>query len=702
MSTASASTRARVVWSAAVVVAASLPHWPLLPAWLPMTLCVAVAWRLAADRLGWRPPGRALRMLLAAAALCGVLAEFRTINGVIAGSALLVVMVALKLVETRTHRDEVVLMIISYFLVFASLLEHQSPVVGAYLVAFVLVTTAGLVQLGRGGPLLPSARTLGIAGGLLLKALPVMVVLFVLFPRLPGPLWALPTAPGTGTTGLSDSMTPGDISRLVLSDDVAFRVEFAGNAPPLGELYWRGPVLGEFDGRTWTRSLARRLDAPPRVEYLGEPVEYRVLLEPGTPGWTFALDMPRTWSEAGRLVMTSEYQLVARARRDFGRRLDYRATSHTRYRTLDAPGVHERRLLTHLPDGSSPRTVALVAGWQAQGLGGEALIRTALDYFRRQPFRYTLTPARLGARPVDEFLFETREGFCEHYASALAVMLRAAGMPARVVTGYHGGELNEFGHYYVVRQSDAHAWTEVWLEDRGWIRVDPTATIAPERIERGAASSLARFGGSAIGRVGWIRAIRHLWDTFDARWYELVIGYGETTQRMLLERLGFVSPSAARLLGATALGVALIFALFTLGHALASRSRPARDPAARAFDRFVRRLGRRGIRPPAPGETPSDYAERAALALPDDAPAVRAIAAAYLSARYEPDGDGDALRRLDALVRGFKRRRRDARASRETRSPASVPASGSGSRSTEPDRRALPHDPRRDSRQGVS
>ncbi|MFS8608772.1 MAG: DUF3488 domain-containing protein, partial [Gammaproteobacteria bacterium] len=235
------STRARLVWSAGVVVAASLPHWSLLPAWLPALLLAAAAWRLAADRFGWRTPGRALRIVLAAAAFSGVIAEFRTINGVIAGSALLVAMVALKLVETRTHRDEVLLMIISYFLVFASLLEHQSPLVGAYLIVFVLVTTAGLVQLGRGGPLLPSARTLGVAAGLLVKAVPVMLVLFVLFPRLPGPLWALPTAPGSGATGLSDSMTPGDISHLVLSDEIAFRVEFEGEPPPLGELYWRGP-----------------------------------------------------------------------------------------------------------------------------------------------------------------------------------------------------------------------------------------------------------------------------------------------------------------------------------------------------------------------------------------------------------------------------------------------------------------------------
>ena len=652
----SVSTRARLVWSAGVVVAASLPHWPLLPAWLPALLLAASAWRLSADRFGWRTPGRPLRIVLAAAALLGVLAEFRTINGVIAGSSLLVAMVALKLVETRTHRDEVLLMIISYFLVFASLLEHQSPLVGAYLIVFVLVTTAGLVQLGRGGPLLPSARTLGVAAGLLVKALPVMLVLFVLFPRLPGPLWALPTAPGSGATGLSDSMTPGDISHLVLSDEIAFRVEFEGEPPPLGELYWRGPVLAEFDGRTWTRGFAHRLDEPPRVEYLGAPVEYRVLLEPGTPGWTFALDMPRSWSEPGRLVMTSDYQLVARTRRDRGRRLDYRVVSHTRYRTLEPPGLYERHRLTYVPEGSSPRTVALVADWKAQGLAGEALIRRALDHFTREPFRYTLRPARLGAQPVDEFLFDTREGFCEHYASALAIMLRAAGMPARVVTGYHGGERNGFGGYYVVRQSDAHAWTEVWLDDRGWIRIDPTAAIAPDRIERGAASTIAGLG-SAIGRVGWIRTMRHLWDTFEMRWYELVVGYGQTTQRLFLERLGFVSTSAARLLGAAAVGVASILALLTIGHAIASRLQRGPDPVTRAFGRFVRRLRRHGVRPPAPHETPSAYAERAARALPGDAAALREIAAAYLAARYEPDRDGDARRRLEALVRRFRPRR---------------------------------------------
>lgn len=645
--------RARVLWSAAIVVGASLPHFVLLPAWLPAILCLCVAWRIAAERRGWRAPGRGVRMLLAVAALAIVLAEYRTINGVTAGSTLLVIMVALKLVETRTHRDELVLMIICYFLVFSSLLEHQSPTVGAYLLGFVLITTAGLVQLGRRGPLLPPARTLKLAGGLLLKAVPVMVVLFVLFPRLPGPLWALPSDSRSGTTGLSDSMTPGDISELVRSDQIAFRVEFDDAAPPLGTLYWRGPVLAHFDGRTWSRRFAAGRADRERIEYLGDPVEYRVLLEPGTPGWTFALDLPRSWSEPERLSMTADFQLVSRSRRDFDRRLNYRVTSHPRYRTLEALSEGERRILTHLPGGTSPRTRALVERWRDAGLTDLQLIETALAYFREQPFRYTLTPARLGREPVDEFLLETLEGFCEHYASAFAVMMRAADIPARIVTGYHGGERNELNGYYVVRQSDAHAWTEVWLEGRGWVRIDPTAAIAPERIERGAASS--GLGIAPIARVGWLRTARFAWDALHTRWYDFVIGYGQTTQRALLARLGFDSPTIDRLLAATAVSIVLFVTLFTIGYTLAARVRRVPlDPPARAFRRFARRLERSRISPPAPHETPTAFAERAAQALPAAAADIRRITAAYLRARYEPDRRGDALRRLETLVGAFR------------------------------------------------
>jgi len=666
--------RARLLWLAAVAIGASLPHWLVLPAWTTLLLVGCVLWRLAGRHLGLPMPGKRTRTLLALLAFAAVLASFRTINGVEAGSALLIVMVALKVLEAGTHRDQVVLTIVAYFVVFAALIDQQSIFIGAYLLAFVFITTAGLLQLGRRGAPRPIRATSALAGRMLLQALPVMLVLFVLFPRLSSPLWALPTDSETATTGLSDSMTPGAISALVQSDQVVFRVEFDGEPPPADALYWRGPVLARFDGRTWSRPRSRLPGTAREIEYLGEPTAYRVTLEPNGRGWTFALDMPREWSGVERMLLASDYQLVVRLGRDHAPRLQYSVVSHTRYLALDPLTDGERAQLTRLPEGSNPRTLDLVRGWLERGLDADGVVAEALRLFREQPFRYTLTPPPLGEHSVDEFLFETRAGFCGHYASAFAVMMRAAGIPARVVTGYQGGELNAFREHYTIRQSDAHAWTEVWLDGRGWVRVDPTAAVAPERIELGAAASTdARFARSGFDLV---RTLRYAWDALDAYWYSWVIGYTEARQTMLLERLGLDWATPAVLTAAAIAAAALIIALLAVYYGLAQRGRKRTDPAARAYAVFCRRLARCGVSPPRIGEGPAAFAARAERELPGLGAAIRQIAAAYVRARYEPDPAGERQERLERLVKAFRPVRRGAPASRGTRYRANARASG--------------------------
>ena len=671
-------TRRRLLWLAAVVVGASLPHWLAVPPWVTLLLVGCVLWRLEGERRGLPMPGKRARILLALLAFAAVFASFRTINGLEAGSALLIVMVALKFLEVGTHRDQVVLTIVAYFVVFASLIEQQSIFLAGYLLAFAFVTTAGLLQLGRRGELRPIRATSKLAGRLLLQALPVMLALFVLFPRLSGPLWPLPSDPQRAISGLSDTMTPGNITELAQSDDVAFRVEFVGEPPPADALYWRGPVLSIFDGRSWSRDGFRPPPTDGEIEYLGEPIEYDVMLEPNGRGWTFALDMPREWSGVERMRMTADYQLAIRFRfgRDLSSRLQYRVVSHTSYRALDPLTDRERVSLTRLPEGSSPRTRELVRGWIDRGLDVDRIVAEALRLFREQPFRYTLTPPPLGTEPVDQFLFETQAGFCGHYASAFAVLMRAAGVPARVVTGYQGGELNAFSEHYTVRQSDAHAWVEIWLDGRGWTRVDPTAAVAPERIERGAAASAGRRFAARDFDV--IRTLRYAWDALDAYWYSWVIGYAETRQRMLLGRLGLDWATPALLSAVALAAAALIIALLAAYYGLAQRGRRRLDPAARAFAAVHRRLARCGVSPPAVGETPAAFAERAEHERPDLAPAVRHITAAYVRARYEPDPDGTRLARLERLVKAVRPVRRGARASRGTRYRANARASGSG------------------------
>ncbi len=651
--------RGRLLWSAGVVCGASLPHALVLPPWITALLVGCVLWRLEGARRGWKMPGRRLRVLLTLMAFVAVLSTFRTVNGVEAGSALLVMMVALKFLEARSHRDQIVLTIIAFFLVFAALIDQQSLFIGGYLLVFVLVTTAGLLQLGRRGPLQPMRATTLLAGRMLLQALPVMLVLFVLFPRLSGPLWALPNDPQRATTGLSDRMSPGDITELARSDEVAFRVDFADAPPPVEALYWRGPVLSAFDGRAWSRRWSTPQLQPGEIEYLGEPLEYRVMLEASGRGWTFGLDMPREWSGVERMAMTGEYQLLVRFGREITSRLDYRVVSHTSYRALDPLEELERLQLTRLPDDANPRTLQLVRSWLGRGLDHEALISEALRYFREQPFRYTLTPPALGDDSVDAFLFDTLAGFCGHYASALTVIMRAAGAPARVVTGYQGGERNAFGEYYIIRQSDAHAWVEVWLEDRGWVRVDPTAAVAPERIELGAAASAI----AGVARGGDIfRTARYAWDAVNTYWYTWVIGYGETRQRMFLRGVGldWASPAALSA-GAIAL-IAAIVALLAAYYGLVQRRRKRVDAAARCYAVFIRTLARHGVAPPRTGEGPASFAAEVARVRPELGPAANAIAAAYVGARYEPDPHGLTLARLERLVGALRRMRRGAAA----------------------------------------
>jgi transglutaminase-like putative cysteine protease len=625
---------------------------------------LSVAWRLGVAFYGWRSPSRIVRLPLSIGAFLAVLLQHRTLNGVEAGSALLVVMVALKVLESRSQRDQLVLVMLSYFLMFAGLLVDRGPLTTAYIAVLVWLTTVALIQIGRRGEFLPYRATALFGGRLLLLALPVMVALFVLFPRLPGPLWGIPGSTSSGATGLNDTMSPGDITNLALSDEVAFRVEFDGRPPRASDLYWRGPSLTNFNGRTWSmpQGMSRGERVAATIEYFGEPTSYHVTLEPTQRNWAFALDMPRQWS--GEVRMGSDYQLGAIFGGPRARRLDYRVTSHVDYRAREPLTEDERARFRALPEGSNPRARELARSWLADAPDGATIVKRSMDYLESQPFVYTLTPPVLGAQPVDEFLFETREGFCEHYASALTFLLRAAGLPARVVIGYQGGELNGLGGYYIVRQTDAHAWTEVWLEDEGWIRVDGVAAVAPERVALGfdGAGSGGVTAAAAALRARWSRPIALFLDAVNTRWQTWIIGYGPELQRSLLESLGFRDLRRAER-SAVLLGLAVVTTLSLLIGLSAYlswrlRQRVSVDAAARCFAIFVRRLARADVAARAPTEGPRAYAERAAAALPHAATRIHAVADLYLRARYEPDADGSALAALLAAVATF----RDARA----------------------------------------
>jgi hypothetical protein len=384
------------------------------------------------------------------------------------------------------------------------------------------------------------------------------------------------------------------------------------------------------------------------------------MLDPNGRNWAFALDMAARWSGNNNLRMNSDYQLGTFFGPPNARRMEYTVTSYVDYRAREPLTAGEIEVFRRLPEDSSPRARALAQGWLGDAPTGATIVARAMDYLRSQPFFYTLTPPALGSQPVDEFLFETREGFCEHYASAMTVLLRAAGLPARVVMGYQGGELNGFGGYYIVRQSDAHAWTEVWLEDEGWVRVDPVAAVAPDRVALGSSRYGANRGGiaDAVLRNTWLRQAMLAWDTVNTRWRAWVLGYGPELQRALLDRLGFGGLRRAQR-SAVLLGLAVVTTVFFLAGlsgylAWRKRHRTEVDAAAACFAKFTRRLARLRVRQPAAGEGPRVYADHAAAALPHLTLEIRTITELYLRARYEPDADRTSLGELEARVAAFR------------------------------------------------
>jgi len=633
-------------WVIAALGAALAPHIPFVPPWVALLVIAAGAWRWAADRRRWPMPPKWLRISAVVAATLAVLGSYRTVNGIEAGTALLALMAGVKLLETRGSRDLTVLAFIAYFLLYAALLRDQRLPQLPYLLGVTVFATAALMRVHAGTAGDSGRDVLRRTGALMLQAVPLALLLFLLFPRLPGPFWGVATS-DSARTGLGDEMTPGDISDLSASGEVAFRVRFLGELPPPVQRYWRGPVLHEFDGRSWRRPRAQAFPTQ-GVKFVGDPVDYQITLEPTDRPWILALDIPAEWPER-EAYRSYDFQLVS------PRRLtevsSYRLRSYPRF-VAGAELPHSlRNKDTRLPPEGNPRSRALARELAARHGEPLAIAQALLTMFREQPYVYTLDPPRLAENAMDEFLFTTRRGFCEHYASAFTLVMRAAGVPARVVTGYQGGEFNPIGGYLIVRQSDAHAWSEIWVAGRGWLRVDPTAAVAPERIERGLIGALGA-DEVAPGRLRdasdlWLQ-VELTWDTLNDFWNERVVRFNAARQMNLLERLGFDSPDW-RTLG---LGLAASLAGFfvSLSLYLAWRYRdPPRDWPARLHAEVARRLRRRGLSP-GPAEGPVAFLERAARACPDAARDLAAIRGLYVDLRYGPFPTESDLRRLKHLV----------------------------------------------------
>ncbi len=635
-----------ILISLAMVIA---PHTVHLPTWIPALVAVVL---LARFYIGWRHrklPPKWLLILLALACMAGIALSYRTLYGRDVGVAMLTVMMALKVMEMVKPRDTMVAVLLAYFLVVTNFFYSQSIPTALYMLLVVWVITATMIALQHHADRPKLDSVLRHAATIILQGVPIMLALFLLFPRVQGPLWGLPQINYSAKSGLSESMAPGDVSTLSLSDAVAFRVLFENQPEKPSQLYWRGPVLWNYDGRTWRAGLnltAREL----KVEALGAPLRYSVTMESHDRYWLFAIDLPlMVPSDA---YITTDYQLLSR--RIVRERLRYNMRSSPQYRVGVDESSGTLRLARRLPTEASPRARALVSQWRAEGGSDRDIVSRALTMFREQPFVYTLEPPKLDADPVDQFLFETRRGFCEHYASAFTFLMRAAGIPARVVTGYLGGEVNPVDGYVVVRQSDAHAWSEVWLPEEGWVRVDPTAAVSPLRIERGLAAAVPETDRPLLAREGfnWLKQARFALDAVANTWNQWVLGYNPDRQMRFLAQFGLAEVTWQNMvIILTAVSGIIILALSLALLLRVSAARP--DPVQRAYLSYCNAMAKRGAaRKPAEG--PRDFAARVSMQFPELRDAAHRISALYVSLRYGREAERGNLHALRDAVRALR------------------------------------------------
>ncbi len=652
--------RNALVWMIISQFALLAPHVLRVPLWVSAIYLFAAYWRIKVYRGHWSFPHSWIRGLLAVCCFVGVYQSYGNLLGLEPTVALLLAAFALKLIELAERKDAYVVIFLGYFVCITEFLFTQDLPVTLYTLFTVTLLTTALIALHQPGEHRFNLSTIRRALVMLGQAFPLMLVLFFVFPRF-GPLWSVPLKSHEAKTGMSDVMRPGDISNLSQSDDVAFRVQFDGEIPSQNELYWRGLVLSVLDEGAW-RSLkignipaVERRPMPP--ETTGRNVNYGVIMEPTQQRWIYVLRYGR--SKEKKVLRHSDYRLSSPV--ELQDEYHYRVSSW-----LDVPLELElsdwrREIETTLPENGNPRTRELAREMRAATDSDADFVEAVLNKFYNEAFVYTLRPPLLGAQPMDDFLFGTRRGFCEHYSYAFVVMMRAAGLPARVVSGYQGGEINPINSSVIVHQFDAHAWAEVWLPGEGWRRVDPTAAVAPERIELGLEEAMFQEGSFLsesplsplrFRSVEWLNNLRLQYDALTYSWQRWVLGFDGADQLDLLQRLlGGVEPLrvALFLLGSWAL------VLIPLSVSLLLRRRAPHGRAEeRVYQQFCAKLAARGL-PRDIGEAPNDFAQRVALAQPYNADAVWRITALYQRLAYRQSGTSNDSDKSTALLRSLRR-----------------------------------------------
>ncbi|HEY0197697.1 MAG TPA: DUF3488 and transglutaminase-like domain-containing protein [Rhodanobacter sp.] len=621
-------------------------HATHLPWWLCAALAITLGWRWWQRRQRSGSVPRWLKLPALALLTLTVTVCYGTIFGREPGTALAVGLLILKLLETETVRDVRAGISFACFALMAALLSDQTMLATIAVALGLLPALATLRALEPTQTRVPIGRALLPGMLLLTAALPLALLGFLLVPRLSTPLWGTPS-PGEASTGLSDSMSPGDFIDLLTDDHPAMRVSFDGLPPRPDLRYFRAYVMWNYDGRNWRYAGGRQNSGEPAAPVeAGASIGYSISLMPTRQHVLPTLDMPLGAPAQANLRIDRELF----ADKPVNEQINYQLRSALQYRLQPVLDDRSRQLALRLPAGFNPRTRTLAGQWrQRYGNDDAAIVRAALSLFHDGGFRYTLAPAPLGRDAMDDFLFDTHEGFCEHYSSAFTILMRSAGVPARVVTGYQGGFWNQLGGYLLVRNSDAHAWSEVWLAGRGWVRVDPTAAVRPERVTLGAAA--AAGDQQTWYRGEWIQALQNRWDIVNRWWDQGVIGFNALRQRGLLTPFG-IDDADTKTLGVLLAIGGVLFIAVGLAWALARRQR--RDALHTAMRELEAKLARRGVKRRR-NEGPKHYLSRAARALPDQREELATLMHHYLELRYaHAEPPTEPVQIFRRMVRDFR------------------------------------------------
>ena len=608
-----------------------IPHTShLKPLFIGLAFALLI-WRGLSLRWPWLIPNKWILLPLALSLGFIVLNTFGMSLGRDASSSLLIILMGLKLLESRNQRDVQALIYLYFFVLITPFLFDQRIELAIYsLVIFFALLFALIINNSQINSL-KNPVLLRICGGVLLQAIPLMLVLFVLFPRMIGPLWSMPDEQ-SAVSGLSDQINPGAVSNLALSDETAFRVRFNSSIPLHKNLYWRGPVFWETDSKKWFLTPLKKEDFQRAISWplKEDDYQYTLMMEPHNQVWLYTLDSPA--SAPNNASLSFDRQLILKEK--LNRNLSFDLRSSTESALLQLSTEDKKRAL-NIPEKTDPRIYQLVDKWKNKTKSPRDIIKKALLYYHRE-FYYTLTPPSLGENPIGEFLFETKRGFCGHFATSFATLMRAAGIPARLVGGYQGGLYNELGRFYTIRQADAHVWVEVWLTGEGWVRVDPTAAIAPDRIEHSVDASQQRLNGTINFLITPPQGFNKLAQQFswvihsiDYYWQNAVLAYGPEKQLEFLSKFGIIDWTemviALAIFSATAILLTISVLLYL--------QRTTLDPVQSAYLTLCNKLAKKAKKRQK-HETSSDYLSRMIEYYPEKKHDLLLINQLYLKCRY--------------------------------------------------------------------